>query len=222
MQQRPNAPAAPPAPSPGVITTAPGSDVYTVMIPATPQELMALKERRSELSNQLTSAAGRRNDIAKRLVGADGANKAGLEQRIAVLDQRMLQLESDIAVTGQALTSAPASLIASTGGPFTSLGISQKTVDKLPILFIIFVLTPIAIGFAARMLKRPKREPASPALQESSARLERLENSVDAIAVEIERISEGQRFVTRLLSDPGQAALLSAARQPERARIGSE
>jgi len=190
------------------------------MIPATPQELMALKERRSELSNQLTSAAGRRNEIAKRLVGADGANKAGLEQRIAVLDQRMLQLESDIAVTGQALTSAPASLIASTGGPLSIADISQ--VDKLPILFILFVLAPIAIGFAVRMLKRPNREPASPALQESSARLERLENSVDAIAVEIERISEGQRFVTRLLSDPGQAALLSAARQPERARIGSE
>ena len=220
MQKGPNASAAPPAPPPGVIMTTPGSDVYKVMIPATPQELMALKERRSELSNQLTSAAGRRNEIAKRLVGADGTNKAGLEQRIAVLDQRMLQLESDIAVTGQALTSAPASLIASTGGPLSIADISQ--VDKLPILFILFVLAPIAIGFAVRSLKRPKREPASPALQDSFARLERLENSVDAIAVEIERISEGQRFVTRLLSDPGQAALLSAARQPERARIGSE
>jgi len=220
MQQGTNSSAAPPAPPPGVIRTAPGSDVYTVMIPATPQELMALKERRSELSNQLTSAAGRRNEIAKRLRGADGADRAGLEQRIAVLDQRMLQLESDIAVTGQALTSAPASLIASTGGPLSIADISQF--DKLPILFILFVLAPIAIGFAVRSLKRPKREPASPALQESSARLERLENSVDAIAVEIERISEGQRFVTRLLSDPGQAALLSAARQPERARIGSE
>jgi len=33
------------------------------------------------------------------------------------------------------------------------------------------------------------------------ARLERMEHAVDAIAVEIERISEGQRFTTKLLSE---------------------
>lgn len=32
-------------------------------------------------------------------------------------------------------------------------------------------------------------------------RLERIETAVDAIAIEVERISEGQRFTTRLLSD---------------------
>ena len=41
------------------------------------------------------------------------------------------------------------------------------------------------------------------ALQSSTidARLERMEHAVDAIAVEIERISEGQRFTTKLLSE---------------------
>jgi hypothetical protein len=33
------------------------------------------------------------------------------------------------------------------------------------------------------------------------ARLERIEQAVDAIAVEVERISEGQRFTTKLLSE---------------------
>ena len=32
-------------------------------------------------------------------------------------------------------------------------------------------------------------------------RLERLENAVDSIAVELERIGEGQRFVTKLMAD---------------------
>lgn len=36
---------------------------------------------------------------------------------------------------------------------------------------------------------------------DSDARIERIEHAVDAIAVEVERISEGQRFTTRLLSD---------------------
>lgn len=35
----------------------------------------------------------------------------------------------------------------------------------------------------------------------ADARLSRLEQAVDAIAVEIERISEGQRFTTKLLSE---------------------
>ena len=33
------------------------------------------------------------------------------------------------------------------------------------------------------------------------ARLERMEQSIEAIALEIERISEGQRFTTKLLAD---------------------
>ena len=38
-------------------------------------------------------------------------------------------------------------------------------------------------------------------------RLSRIEQAVDAIAVEVERVSEGQRFTTKLLSDrPAQRA----------------
>jgi hypothetical protein len=32
-------------------------------------------------------------------------------------------------------------------------------------------------------------------------RIERMEQTLDAVAIEVERISEGQRFTTRLLSD---------------------
>ena len=34
---------------------------------------------------------------------------------------------------------------------------------------------------------------------EVTARLERMEQAIDSIAVEVERISEGQRFTTKLL-----------------------
>lgn len=44
-------------------------------------------------------------------------------------------------------------------------------------------------------------------------RLERIEQAVDAIAIEVERISEGQRFTTKLLSEragePEQSRRLS-------------
>ena len=38
------------------------------------------------------------------------------------------------------------------------------------------------------------------------ARMTRLEHAVDAIAVELERVGEGQRFVTKLLADRGRAS----------------
>jgi hypothetical protein len=38
-------------------------------------------------------------------------------------------------------------------------------------------------------------------------RLERMEQSLDAVAVEVERISEGQRFTTKLLSEKSADAV---------------
>ena len=40
-----------------------------------------------------------------------------------------------------------------------------------------------------------------PQLQGMDDRLARIEQAVDAMAIEVERISEGQRFTTKLLSD---------------------
>jgi hypothetical protein len=51
---------------------------------------------------------------------------------------------------------------------------------------------------------------ASPA---ADHRLARLEEAVDAIAVEIERISEGQRFTTKLLSEQNRRANEAPARR---------
>jgi hypothetical protein len=53
-------------------------------------------------------------------------------------------------------------------------------------------------------------------------RLDRLEQAVDAIAIEIERISEGQRFVTRVLAQrpapaPAQASPVQTPREAEAA-----
>ncbi len=42
-------------------------------------------------------------------------------------------------------------------------------------------------------------------LASSDQRLERVERAVEAIAVEIERVSEGQRYVTKLLNEPAHS-----------------
>ena len=63
---------------------------------------------------------------------------------------------------------------------------------------------PIARAFARRM----EREPLRPSLPpDVVARLERMEQAIDSIAIEVERISEGQRFTTKLLSERADRGL---------------
>jgi hypothetical protein len=38
----------------------------------------------------------------------------------------------------------------------------------------------------------------------SDVRLERMERAIEAMALEVERMSEGQRFMTKLLADPAR------------------
>lgn len=72
---------------------------------------------------------------------------------------------------------------------------------------------PLVSAWAAKVENQSKR-PAIPA--EMSTRLERMEQSIDAIAVEVERISEGQRFTTKLLSESTNTPLPPQA--PNRVR----
>ena len=202
-QAAPAAPAAPviaqtPPIPPTPTVSVPGVGVISG-VPTTVAEVRALRAKRSELSNQLESATSRRNRLSSSLDDKEGADRAGIEARISVLDKRIMQLEADIAETGRQLTMAPSALVASTGSSRQFGGGMDSSVA--PVLFVLFVLAPLALS-AARLMWKRARQPARPAaLPDESRRLERLEQGVDAIAIEVERISEGQRFVTRLLSE---------------------
>lgn len=74
-------------------------------------------------------------------------------------------------------------------------------------MVVIVIGLPIARAFARRMDRRAGPAQIPP---EITAQLGQLSQAVDAIAVEVERISEGQRYTTRLLSeqrDPARHAL---------------
>ncbi|MFI5232118.1 MAG: hypothetical protein ACHQSE_06365 [Gemmatimonadales bacterium] len=64
------------------------------------------------------------------------------------------------------------------------------------------VLFPLVRAWSRRIEGRGAAPPALP--PDVAARLERIERAVESIAVEVERISEGQRFVTRVLADRGE------------------
>ena len=205
------------------VPATPGSEAFTIAAPRTARDIDALKSRREELSNQLTSVDGRRKKLMDQLrQTTDPTATKGLQDRLALLDNRQLQLETDLAQTGQALSSAAAGMIGSTSAPAFYGVLSSNQVMGLSVLGIIFVLSPLAVGIGRAIFRRSNKPAIPPqVITQTAERLERLESSVDAIAIEIERISEGQRFVTKLLSD-GQAApmLGSGQRSPEPARAG--
>ncbi|HEY3133037.1 MAG TPA: hypothetical protein VGJ47_00280 [Gemmatimonadaceae bacterium] len=73
---------------------------------------------------------------------------------------------------------------------------------------------PLARAYARRMDAEAKN-PRIP--MEVTSRLERIEQALDSVAVEVERISEGQRFTTKLLSEgkgagPPQSSPAASAR----------
>jgi hypothetical protein len=76
--------------------------------------------------------------------------------------------------------------------------------ELIPIvMFICVAVTAIGVPIARAWAKRLERGPMpgpsiSPDVQ---ARLERMEQALDSIAIEVERISEGQRFTTKLLAE---------------------
>jgi hypothetical protein len=78
---------------------------------------------------------------------------------------------------------------------------SGREFTAIVIVFTLTVLMPLSIGVVIRMLKGPRRESIPAGDPSTNARLDRLEQSMDAIAIEIERISEGQRFVTKILTE---------------------
>ncbi len=184
-------------------------------VPTTAAEVAALRAQRRELSNQLSSATGRRDELAGELKDASGASRGGIEARIAVLDQRIVQIERDISSTGQLMAAAPGNMLSGqTGNASPSpFGNSRPDMTAISIVFTIFVLMPIAVSMARFLWKRASLPKAGPTFdRENTERLQRLESAVDSIAIEMERVSEGQRFVTKLLAESRERVKLESPR----------
>jgi hypothetical protein len=87
--------------------------------------------------------------------------------------------------------------------------------------FLTFIAGIVAIGCATGVITswlkwRSPRQVAAPEivqrLNDITDRLGRLDNAIDAVAVEVERISEGQRFTSKLLAERAAAPALERPR----------
>ncbi|WP_025409728.1 hypothetical protein [Gemmatirosa kalamazoonensis] len=197
-------------------------------LPKNAQELRGLRERREILRDQLERATNRRGQLVRTL-DAQGDQalpqeaRTGVQQRLDLLDARILQLERDQAVTERLIANAPPGVIAQTSFEDNREGqrVSEDDAAGMAVgTFTLGVFLTLAfVGLRRRRARKRARAAGGAPLAATPAddqRIARLTQAVEAIAEEVERIGEGQRFVTNLLAsrpDPMVTAPMEADRR---------
>jgi hypothetical protein len=162
------------------------------------QQLEELESTRSGINNSLTN-----------MTASDPARKA-LEDRLSEIDKRIASVDGMIATNSAQLAQAAAVPGAVVEPPREIRQGPPEEVFVVGTIFMIIVLLPLSIAFARRIWKKSVvTVTAFP--RELADRLSRMENAVEATSIEVERIGEGQRFLTNLLTEKAAAQALPAA-----------
>lgn len=201
-----------------VITPRAGGGVEVQTIGVEParsrEEYAGLNIKRAEINDQIGALRRRRNNLEEQMHRSEGATRLAIQQRMTEVDDRVVRLESQLDQINDRIASTPATVLTAETAPARrdpdEVILARLSDNVVPIagMFSVFFLAPIAIAFARLIWKRANAAP-KPVLAEQAAmqRLDHLQRAVDTIAVEVERISEGQRFVSKLMHEREPQAL---------------
>jgi hypothetical protein len=209
---QPNPPSPPSAPRPGAapVVVQPSispSDVY-----------QGFRAQRRELARQLEWLEEKRSELQGQLQepGIAGADRTGLEQRISELDQRISAIDKQMGATEVELSRA-AAVPGAAVDPMPAMGMRSfgppTEAYVLGAIFMFVVLLPLSIALARRIWRRSAAAVAA-LPKDLAAQLSRLEQAVESIAIEVERIGEGQRFMSKIMVEGGSRALGQGAAEP--------
>lgn len=168
----------------------------------------AMREQRNELQNQLERLEDQREDIAEELRSPNvvDRDKQGLESRLSAIDGRIVAVEGQLAQADAAVARAAAIPGAvQPPPPEPDRSRPPPEVFVLTGIFMFVVVLPLVIAYARRIWRRGAATVAA-IPQEIYDRFNRLDQAVDSVAIEVERIGEGQRFLTRLHAERGLGA----------------
>ena len=206
----------PQTPAPSGASNAPALAAGT-RAPATASEVYeGLRAQRRELSNQLDELESTRREITSQLEDVS----TGAPERTA-LDSRMKEVDARIAIV-DGMLGANATQIAQAAGVPGAIVEPKRVIRQGPpeeayivgTIFMLITLLPLSIALARRIWRRSAAVVTS-FPREIAERLSRMEQAVEATAVEVERIGEGQRFLTRLFTEgEGARAIGAGAAQP--------
>jgi hypothetical protein len=199
-----------------VITAAPGKSSPVAVYEG-------FRAQRRELNNQLEELQSTRREITSQMedVGLGDAGRKPLENRLAEVDSRISTVDGMLAANAVQLSQAAAIPGAVVETPPIIRQGPPEEAYVLGVVFMLVALLPISIAFARRIWRRSAAAvTAFP--RELADRLMRIEQGLEATSVEVERIGEGQRFLTRLFTEGesarslGAGAAQRAVKAPER------
>lgn len=175
----------------------------TPALPGTPSvaTIESLRGQAQALQDQLTALIAHAKGLEVQSRYAKGADRADVRGQLADVRAQIGQVSGALANvrTQIAVRQGPGVTMGHVGlPPFTPRWIDQDDATAIIIVFFLAVLMPISLGITRRLWRRVPQPSAPPYTDVISPRLERLEQAVDAIAIEIERVSEGQRFLTKV------------------------
>ena len=174
------------------------------------------KAQRNELNNQLEQLQNTRQGINNELEGmpSSAPQRPGLEARLKDVDGRISAVDQMLAGNAAQIAQAAAIPGAVVEPPQIINQGPPEDAYVLGGLFMLIVLLPLSIAIARRIWRRSSAVVTS-IPREIAERLGRMEQAVEATAVEVERIGEGQRFLTRLFTEGEAARVIGAgAAQP--------
>ena len=199
-----------------LLPTPPGAPAPQVVIngkqitPAQATYLGFVAQRR-ELSRQLESLEDTRQSLSSQLqsTSLSETDRKGLEQRLATTDERIISVEKQLTEAQAQVARAAAIPGAAIELPDPPRNGPPEEVYVLGGMFMFIVFLPLSIAYARRIWRKSAKVVAE-FPKELAERMARVEQAVDATALEVERIGEGQRFMTKLFTEgPGAQALRS-------------
>lgn len=203
MFHQAQAPATPPTPAPGPVL-AQDADLGSLQT-----QLGDLRVEHAGLTAQWDGLKHQLDNMLRNNPARPGVQQqwADVGIQLAKVDGKIATLEARIALKQGRTVSAP---VGNPTIPFIPRLIVPNLVVPTAMLMTLVLALPISIAAAKRILRRAPQ--VTPVPSDETMRLERIEQAVDTIAIEVERISEGQRFVTRLMAErPSTAASNQAA-----------
>ncbi|MEO8575594.1 MAG: hypothetical protein ABI556_02785 [Gemmatimonadales bacterium] len=170
------------------------------------------KAQRRELGRQLESLEGTRESLSSRLEEpvVAGADKKGIEQRISSLDERISAIDKQITEADAQVARAASVPGAAVDPPPEPRSGPPEEAWIVGTIFMFIVFLPLSIAYARRVWRR-SAQIVTAIPKELSERVMRVEQTVEATAIEIERIGEGQRFMTRIFTEGNAAHMLPTA-----------
>jgi hypothetical protein len=207
--QAPQAPQAPTTPALAPIAAARSAPTASAIYEG-------FRAQRRELNNQLDELQSTRREITSQLedVSAGSPERTPLEARMTDIDSRIANVDKMLASNATDISKAAAIPGAVVEQPRVINQGAPEEAYVLGGLFMILVFFPLSVAFARRIWRRSSAAVAA-FPREFGDRLLRMEQAVEATAVEVERIGEGQRFLTRLFTEgEGSRSLGVGAAQP--------